>query len=67
MVALVPIYALGATWLAWQLHIGDVRTVLLEGVIPFVPVDLVKALAASFVASALVSLRLGLGVPASSR
>jgi biotin transport system substrate-specific component len=67
VVALVPIYALGATWLAWQLHIEDVRTVLLEGVVPFVPLDLAKALAASFVASALISLRLGLGVPASSR
>ena len=37
--ALVPIYALGATWLAWQLHIDDVRTVLLGGVVPFVPLD----------------------------
>lgn len=67
VVALAPIYALGATWLAWQLRIADVRTTLLEGVIPFVPVDLVKALAATLVASALISLRLGLGVPASSR
>jgi len=67
VVALVPIYALGATWLAWQLHIADVRTVLLEGVIPFVPLDLVKALGVALVASALVSLRPGLGVPASSR
>jgi biotin transport system substrate-specific component len=67
VVALLPIYVVGATWLAWQLQIGDVRTVLLEGVIPFVPVDLVKALAATLVASALISLRPGLGVPASSR
>jgi biotin transporter BioY len=63
----VPIYALGATWLAWQLHIADVRTALLEGVLPFVPLDLLKAFVATLVASALVSLRLGLGVPVSSR
>ncbi|HJW76223.1 MAG TPA: biotin transporter BioY [Thermoleophilia bacterium] len=67
VIALVPIYALGATWLAWQLRIEDLRTVLVEGVIPFVPVDLLKALAATLVATALVGLRLGLGVPASSR
>ena len=67
IVALMPIYALGATWLAWQLHIEDLRTVLLEGVVPFVPLDLVKAFAATVVASALISLRLGLGVPASFR
>ena len=67
VVALVPIYAFGATWLAWQLHIADVRTALLEGVLPFVPLDLLKAFVATLVASALVSLRPGLGVPVSSR
>jgi biotin transport system substrate-specific component len=67
VLALVPIYFLGTTWLAWQLHIGDVRTALLEGVLPFVPLDLIKAFAATLVASALLSLRLGLGAPASSR
>jgi biotin transport system substrate-specific component len=65
--ALVPIYVLGTTWLAWQLHIRDARIALLEGVLPFVPLDLVKAAAATLVASALVSLRLGLGAPSSSR
>jgi biotin transport system substrate-specific component len=67
LIALVPIYALGAAWLALELHIGDARTALLEGVIPFVPVDVVKALCATLVAAALLSLPLGLGVPASSR
>ena len=67
MIALVPIYVLGAAWLAWQLDIEDVRTVLLEGVIPFVPLDVLKAFAATLVAAALVNLPLGLGAPASSR
>lgn len=67
IVALVPIYTLGVTWLAWQLHIEDVRTALLAGVIPFVPLDVLKAFAATLVAAAVVSLPLGLGAPASSR
>jgi biotin transport system substrate-specific component len=67
MLALAPIYVLGTTWLAWQLHIGDARTALLEGLLPFVLLDLVKAVAATLVACALLSLRLGLGAPASSR
>ena len=67
MIALVAIYVLGAAWLAWQLDIEDVRTVLVEGVIPFVPIDVLKAFAAPLVAAALVSLPLGLGAPASSR
>ncbi len=65
--ALAPIYLLGTTWLAWQLHIGDVRTALLEGVMPFLPLDLAKVVAATVVASALFSPRLGLGARASSR
>jgi biotin transport system substrate-specific component len=58
---LVPIYALGAAWLALQLDLTPVAA-LLTGVVPFVWLDALKALAASLTARALVSLPLGLPV-----
>ena len=60
LLGLIPLYALGAGWLAWQLDIESFWAVLTAGVIPFVPFDVVKALLAAAVAGALVSLPLGL-------
>ncbi len=65
--ALLPIYILGTAWLAWQLHIQDAHTALLEGVLPFVPLDLLKAFVAAVVGSALISLQSAPGVTASTR
>jgi biotin transport system substrate-specific component len=64
LVGLVPIYALGASWLAVQLGLSA-GTAVLTGVVPFVGLDAVKSLAAAFTARAVVSLPLGL--PAASR
>ncbi len=64
LAGLVPIYALGATWLAVQLHLTP-GTAVLTGVVPFVWLDVLKAVAAALTARALVSLPLGL--PAASR
>lgn len=61
---LVPIYVLGPVWLAWQLDLTPEAAVL-TGVVPFVWLDALKALAAGLTARALVSLPLGL--PAASR
>ncbi len=61
---IVPIYALGAAWLAWQLDLSA-GTAVLTGIVPFVWLDVLKAVAAALTARALVSLPLGL--PASSR
>jgi biotin transport system substrate-specific component len=57
---LVPIYVIGATWLALQLHSVNVQTVVWGGVVQFVPADLVKAALAAFIARALLSLPLDL-------
>jgi biotin transport system substrate-specific component len=67
VMGLVPIYALGSAWLAWQLHISDPRTALLVGVVPFVLLDLLKAFAAALLASTLISLQWVRGAPASIR
>jgi len=64
LLGLAPIYALGAAWLALQLHLTPAATVS-SGVAPFILVDIVKAVAAAFTARALVSLPLGL--PAAPR
>jgi len=64
LAGLVPIYALGATWLAGQLHLTP-GTAVLTGIAPFVWLDVLKAVAAALTARALVSLPLGL--PAASR
>lgn len=61
---LVPIYALGATWLALTLDLPPTVAVL-TGVVPFIWIDLVKALGSALTARALVTLPLGL--PAESR
>ena len=61
---LAPIYAVGATWLAMQLHLTAGAAVL-AGIAPFVWLDVLKAVAAALTARALVTLPLGL--PAASR
>jgi biotin transport system substrate-specific component len=59
LAGVLPIYALGATWLALQLDL-TVRAAVAAGVAPFVWVDVLKALVAGLTARALVSLPLGL-------
>jgi biotin transport system substrate-specific component len=59
LAGLVPIYALGATWLAVQLGLTPSEAVL-TGVAPFVWLDVLKAVAAALTVRALVSLPLGL-------
>jgi biotin transporter BioY len=55
----MPVYALGAAWLAWQLDLSPGAAVA-AGVAPFLWVDVLKALGAALTARALVSLPLGL-------
>ena len=62
LVGLVPIYAIGASWLAWQLHTTGFETVVWGGIMQFIPGDVAKAVAAALTARALVSLPLGLPV-----
>ncbi len=60
LAGLVPVYALGATWLAMHLEIASVWGVLVTGVLQFLPLDVAKALLAAGLAGALVSSPLGL-------
>jgi biotin transport system substrate-specific component len=66
LLGLVPIYALGALWLAAQLHIG-VGTAFATGVAPFVWLDVLKAVTAGLAARSLVNLPLGLPAPQRAR
>jgi biotin transport system substrate-specific component len=66
LLGLVPIYALGAVWLAAQLHIG-MDAALVTGVAPFVWLDVLKAVAAGLAARSVVSLPLGLPAPQRGR
>ena len=66
LLGVAPIYALGAVWLAAQLHLG-VGTALATGVVPFVWLDVLKAVAAGLVARSLVTLPLGLPSPQRGR
>ena len=59
LLGLVPIYVLGASWLALQLHMSA-ATAFAAGVAPFVWLDALKAVAAGLAARSLVSLPLGL-------
>jgi biotin transport system substrate-specific component len=61
---IVPIYILGATWLALQLDLSATAAAL-TGVVPFVWLDVLKAVAAALTTRALVSLPLDL--PAATR
>jgi biotin transport system substrate-specific component len=60
LAGLIPVYALGATWLAIHLEITSVWGVLVTGVLQFLPLDVMKALLAAGLAGALVSSPLGL-------
>ena len=64
LLGVAPIYALGAVWLAAQLHLS-IGAALATGVAPFVWLDVLKALAAGLAARSLVNLPLGL--PAAQR
>jgi len=63
---IILIYAVGATWLAWQLELTAGAAVSV-GVLPFVALDVMKALLAAAVARALISLPLGLPAPQRDR
>ena len=52
---LVPIYVLGATWLAISLQTLSFKFVLWGGVLQFLPMDLVKAGLAALAVAALVA------------
>jgi len=67
LAGLVPIYAIGAAWLAWQLHTTALEPVVWGGVVQFIPGDVAKAVLAALAARALVSLPLGLRAPARPR
>jgi biotin transport system substrate-specific component len=60
LAGLVPIYAIGASWLAWQLHTTALGPIVWGGVLQFIPGDAAKAVLAALTARALVSLPLGL-------
>lgn len=62
LAGLVPIYVLGTTWLAFQLHL-DAGPAIAAGALPFLTADLVKAGAAALAARSLLSLPLGLPEP----
>jgi biotin transport system substrate-specific component len=64
---LVPIYALGASWLAWQLHTTSFHVVVWGGVLEFLPLDVVKALLAAAVCRALAAAPVRLPVPPGRR
>jgi biotin transport system substrate-specific component len=59
LAGLVPIYTLGAVWLAWQVDIS-LWAAARTGVLPFVPFDAVKAGVAGLTAYALAGSPLGL-------
>lgn len=60
LAGLLPIYLLGATWLAIHLRTSSFAVIIVGGVLQFLPLDVVKAVAAALAARSLVSLPLGL-------
>ena len=54
-VGLIPIYALGASWLAISIRSYDVHVVLWGGVLQFLPLDVLKAGVAALTVCALAS------------
>jgi biotin transport system substrate-specific component len=60
LAGLIPIYAIGATWLAWQLHTTSYNVVIWGGILKFLPFDAIKAVVAGLAVSALASLPVGL-------
>lgn len=66
VLGLAPIYLIGTTWLALQLHLSA-SAALATGVLPFIWLDIVKAAVAALAARSVVSLPLGLPAPRSDR
>jgi biotin transport system substrate-specific component len=67
VVGLVPIYVLGAAWLAVQLQTTSYNVVIWHGVLVFLPFDVVKMLVAAVVCHALAAAPLRLPVSAGRR
>jgi biotin transport system substrate-specific component len=67
LTGLVPIYAVGASWLAWQLHTSALTPIVWGGIVQFIPGDVVKAVLAGLMARAFVSLPLDLRALSRSR
>ena len=65
LAGLVPIYTLGALWLAVSLHTTELRVVMVAGVLPFLPLDALKAVVAGLMALSLA--RSPLRLPATER
>jgi biotin transport system substrate-specific component len=64
LLGLAALYAVGASWLALQLHLDTLSSALTTGVFPFLPFDVAKTLLAVAVARGLLNLPLGLpGLP----
>jgi biotin transport system substrate-specific component len=63
---IVPIYAVGAVWLALQAHM-TLAAAIGVGVIPFVWTDVLKAIGGALIARSLVNLPLGLPSPQRDR
>jgi biotin transport system substrate-specific component len=61
---LIPIYALGAAWLAISLRTFDFQVTLWGGVLQFLPMDLFKAALAALAVRALVSTQARLPIAA---
>jgi biotin transport system substrate-specific component len=55
LVGLLPVYTLGASWLAWQLHTTNFHIIVWGGVLQFLPFDVVKGCLAAAVARALLA------------
>jgi biotin transport system substrate-specific component len=64
---LVPVYGLGVSWLAWQLHTTSFHVVVWGGVLQFLPLDVAKAFVAAAVCRALIAAPLRLPVSAARR
>lgn len=62
LAGLMPMYVLGTVWLSAQLQLG-MGAAIATGVVPFVWIDVVKAVIAAFAARSLVSSPLGLPAP----
>ena len=67
LIGLIPIYSIGASWLAWQLYTTSLEAILWGGVGQFVPGDVAKAALAALTARALFSLPLGLRATSRAR
>ena len=67
LAGLLPIYGLGAAWLALSLHVTSFKVVAVGGVLQFVPLDVLKALLAVAAAKTILSLPLGRGATSRSR